>query len=190
MTCEQHREQWEKSLESGLLGVSPRAVQLSRYRWLTTDQSQQAAFPDYMILPLTPFAKGLDGSWLGWIRQGDATRCPMVLAPRDEEFASVIGESFADAIFWMLVDELKNCWLSASDEGNTVWRLRQWLPGLNALLEESQFSALKRISNGAPSLTQEGSTTFISSTELQTLMWTYPFLEYDGLTRIRQYAHL
>jgi len=189
MTSDNHWSDWRKAFNSGIVGASPDAIRLSRYQWLTPSQSQEAAFPEYLIIDLLPFAKGMDGSWVGWIQGENGVDCPIIMSPRDEEFAIVVGKCFGDGLFWMLVDELQNCWLNPADEGNTVWRINEWLPRLKPLLSPSQFDLLFQIANVGPQEVTEDGASFILPPDFKSLWLVYPLLNPKS-QRIRQYEPL
>jgi hypothetical protein len=188
MTSDDHWADWQQALDLGIVGESPDAVRLSRYRWLTPTQSLNAAFPEYMIIQLSPFSKGRDGSWIGWLKDESRVDCPVVTSPRDEEFASVLGERFCDGLFWMLIDELQECWLDREDEGNTVWRMNEWLPRLKPLLSPPQYDSLVQIANVSPPEITEYSASFILPRDFTALCFVHSSLDPKERQRIRQYA--
>jgi hypothetical protein len=186
MSSDTHWADWQQALSLGIVGASPDALRLSRYQWLTPAQSQEAGFPEYFIIDLMPFAKGMDGSWVGWTKGDCRVDCPVVMSPRDEEFATVVGQCFGDGLFWMLIDELRSCWLDPTDEGNTVWRINEWLPRLQPLLSLSQFNLLAQVANVGPKDVTEDSAVFILPADFESLWLAHPSL--NPSQRIRQYA--
>lgn len=190
MMCEQHRTEWEKALETGLVGPTSNSIRLSRYRWLSILESNSAEFPDYMLLDIVPFAKGLDGGWVGWIADCKNALSPVVLSPRDEEFAMILGSRIGDGLYYLLVDELMDCWLQPTDYGKTIWNLETWLPLLQCgLLVEQQISSLRQIARQTPTKTRGGGAAFLSQADLPSFAPGFPLFD-EARRRIRQYASI
>lgn len=188
MTGEQHRTVWDTALKAELVGPTLHSIRLSRYKWLSTSESDNAAFPDYMVLRIVPFAKGFDGSWIGWLAGHEDPDSPLVLSPRDEEFATILGNRFGDGMYYLLVDELMDCWLQPTHSGKTVWNLETWLPLLSdGLLSEQQVSALREIARRTPSRTPGGGNAFLSCEDLPTIAPGFPQIA-ETRRKIRQYA--
>jgi hypothetical protein len=180
---------WNAAIDAELLGESENAIRLSRYTWMTPETASTAIFPPYMVLPIIPIAKGIDGSWVAWVSSNQDPDGPFILSSRDDEYATVIGNEFGDALFFLLVEELQNCWLDENDEGETVWQLGAWIWRVRPFLNSEQVKELATISSVAPTRTKDGGAAFITQAELRALEEKFPFLSHP-LPRIRQYAPL
>lgn len=178
--------EWHMAIERELVGPFDCAIRLSRYKWLLPAQSKETIFPSYMILPLLPFAKGHDGSWIGWNNPDELLESEVVLSPRDEEFATVLANRFGDALFFLALDELSDCWIDRSENGKTIWNINEWLQVVDQLLTVGQIAMLRDLSALTPRETPSG-VSFISSHEIASLVPGFPFVG-QGVARMRQYA--
>lgn len=182
--AEQHHRDREAALAAGIVGVGDGAVRLSRYGWLPPGPVDPRSFPPYLVLKLAPFAKGWDGSWIAWIEDEAGL---IVYSPRDEEFAEPFARTFRDAIFWLIADELRDCWWEPQERGMTVWRLEQWLPRLTGFLSEGQMNFLWACTKVTPTRLRSGNYAFVSEGEFESV--TRGLLPQNP-GRIRQYAEL
>lgn len=186
LPCVQNAADWDNALRAEITGLSSRAIRLSRFHWVSRDQSAHVQFPKYLTIDLTPIAKGLDGSWIAWTSQDRPTNCPMLLSPRDEEFALIIGDRFWDAVYWLVVDELRDCWLEKGDSVMSVWKLQDWLPRLNRFLTDAQSKFLESTLSAVPVKTPSNGYQFVGDADYQKAILLHA--GYAGQQqRIRQY---